>query len=209
MPFDIWPDPGPDSTAFLPGQLVIGEKFKRDADVVHDTRVTKANVSSANLELKRYGLDANKLMISGGTGATPVHLATGSSTAPIAVTLKDDKNCLNLTGLAKIKWQTRASLFHALRPVVKLADGTWLVGDHVDSNTMTFLESEFAFWGLRWVKLDIERVVTIYSPSWIEKPDLSKVDEVGFADLMPGSGDGAGGWVNVGQIEVWGWTVRR
>jgi hypothetical protein len=40
-------------------------------------------------------------------------------------------------------------------------DGTLLVGDHVDAPTTTFLESEFAFAGLRWMKLDIDRVVTI------------------------------------------------
>jgi hypothetical protein len=26
--------------------------------------------------------------------------------------------------------------------------------------------------------------------SWVENPDLSKVDEVGFVDLMPGTGTG-------------------
>jgi hypothetical protein len=44
--------------------------------------------------------------------------------------------------------------------------------------------------------------------SWV-RPDLSKVDEIGFADLMPGSGHGWGGFVNVGRIEVYGLSVRR
>jgi hypothetical protein len=39
--------------------------------------------------------------------------------------------------------------------------------------------------------------------------DLSKVDEVGFADLMPGSGHGAGGYVNVSTFEVYGRPVKR
>ena len=119
-------------------------------------------------------------------------------------------------GLPEIRWVTRASAFHVVRPVVRLADGTWLIGDHADSNTTTFLQSEFSLYGLRWVKLDIDRVVTtgVYGPvgdaaSWIEKPDLSKVDEVGFADLMPGTGHGSGGWVNVGHIEVYGQLVKR
>jgi hypothetical protein len=81
-------------------------------------------------------------------------------------------------------------------------DGTLLVGDHADASTM-FLESEFAFAGLRWTKLDMDRVVAIgrYGPlgepsNWADPPDLSKVDEVGFVDLMPGSGQGSGGWVS-------------
>jgi hypothetical protein len=36
-----------------------------------------------------------------------------------------------------------------------------------------------------------------------------KVDEVGFADLIPGSGHGAGGYVNVASFEVYGRPVKR
>ncbi len=39
--------------------------------------------------------------------------------------------------------------------------------------------------------------------------DLAKVDEIGFVDLMPGSGHGAGGWVDVAQIEVYAKAVAR
>ena len=66
----------------------------------------------------------------------------------------------------------------------------------------------------KWsVKLDPMRVVTLGSPGpfnqiWVT-PDLSKVDEVGFADLIPGSGHGTGGWVHVGSIEVYGKAVPR
>ena len=197
--------------------LVIKEDFRREPNAAGQTPVTAANVTSPNLELKVYGQDAKNLTISGAaTGATPINLWTGLSTAPVAATLRDKNNYLDLTGLARIRWNTRASAFHVVRPVVKLADGTWLVGDHADSSTTTFLTSEFALYGLRWVKLDIDRVVTtgVYGPvgdaaSWIEKPDLSKVDEVGFADLMPGTGHGSGGWINVGHIEVWGKAVPR
>ena len=197
--------------------LLFKEDFRREAGAQGQTPVTPANLVNANLELKVYGPDAKNLTISGAaTGTTPINLWTGLTTAPIAVTLRDKSNWLDLSGLARIHWNTRASAFHVVRPVVKLADGTFLVGDHADSSTTTFLDSEFALFGLRWVKLDPERVVTtgVYGPvgdaaSWIEKPDLSKVDEVGFVDLMPGTGHGSGGWVNVGHIEVWGKAVPR
>ena len=107
---------------------------------------------------------------------------------------------------------TRVSGFHVARPVVKLADGTWLVGDYGEgapsSNSTLFLESEFAVANIRWLPLDISRVVT-RGQAWVEKPDLSKVDEVGFADLLPGSGHGWGGFVNVGRFEVYGRPVKR
>jgi hypothetical protein len=94
---------------------------------------------------------------------------------------------------------------------VKLADGTWLVGDYAEgshsSNSTLFLESELSVASIRWLPLDITRVVT-RGQNWA-KPDLSRVDEVGFADLLPGSGHGWGGFVNVARIEVYGRPVPR
>ena len=43
----------------------------------------------------------------------------------------------------------------------------------------------------------------------VAKPDLTRVDEVGFADLMPGSGHGPGGYANVATFEVYGRPVTR
>jgi hypothetical protein len=45
--------------------------------------------------------------------------------------------------------------------------------------------------------------------TWIDHPDLTKVDAGGFAELLPGSGHGAGGYINVGRIEVYGNPVKR
>jgi hypothetical protein len=170
------------------------------------------------LELKLYGPSAGaadpdkRIWISG----PPSNIWTGMTTTPFAGTIRDKNNFVDLTGLAKVRWTTRASGFHAVRPVVKLADGSFYVGDHAEASTTTFLESEFAFAGLRWMKLDIDRIVTVgrYGPvgeasNWAEPPNLSKVDEVGFADLMPGSGHGSGGYVNVASFEVYGKPVKR
>ncbi|HSR06069.1 MAG TPA: hypothetical protein VLM42_02870 [Bryobacteraceae bacterium] len=198
--------------------VFIAEEWTRPANAKGQVPVAASNLSHQNLELKVYGTDAKNLTISGeaGNATGPLNLWTGMCTAPVAATLRDKNNYVDLTGLAKVRWVTRASGFHVVRPVVKLADGTMLVGDHVDASTTTFLESEFAFTGLRWIKLDPERVVTtgVYGPvgeasSWVENPDLSKVDEVGFADLMPGTGHGSGGWVNVARFEVYGKPVKR
>ena len=43
----------------------------------------------------------------------------------------------------------------------------------------------------------------------VEEPDLSRVDEIGFTDLMPGSGHGPGGWSDVAWIEVHCKPVKR
>jgi hypothetical protein len=44
---------------------------------------------------------------------------------------------------------------------------------------------------------------------WAPNVDLSRIDEVGFVDLMPGSGHGTGGYIQLGRIEVYGKTVPR
>ena len=44
---------------------------------------------------------------------------------------------------------------------------------------------------------------------WVPNPDLSKVEEIGFADLMPASGHGTGGYIQLGKIEVYDKTLSR
>jgi hypothetical protein len=57
------------------------------------------------------------------------------------------------------------------------------------------------------MKLDITRAVA--TGTTVEHVDLSKVDQIGFVDLMPGSGHGPGGWSDVAQVEVYGRPVTR
>jgi len=129
------------------------------------------------------------------------------------LTFRDKTSLLDLSGGAKIRWATKTSGFHGVRPVIKLADGSMFVGDVSSENVAMMAVSEFPVGTVRWVKLDPMRVVTLGSPGSFNQiwaaPDLSKVDEVGFADLMPGSGHGTGGWVHVGSIEVYGKAVPR
>ena len=113
----------------------------------------------------------------------------------------------DLTGLARIKMVTKVSGYHQVRPIVKLADGTMLVANRAEGSTVDWLESDIAVSELRWRKLDPARLVTV--GDWVEKPDLSRVDEIGFADLMPGSGHGQGGWSDVARVEVHAKSVKR
>ena len=163
-------------------------------------------LSNPNLELKVYG---KEVLLTGSPQDenNPVHLWTGVCTTPCAVALRDKNSFGDLTGLARIRWVTKVSGFHQVRPIVKLADGTWLVGDHTDGSTLDWLQSDFSVAEVRWLRLDINTVVT--KGNVVEKPDLSKVDEIGFVDLMPGSGHGPGGWIDVATIEVFGKSNRR
>jgi hypothetical protein len=158
-------------------------------------------LSNPNLELKLYG---KEVLLTGSASDenNPIHLWTGVCTTPCAVALRDRNNHGDLAGLA-----TKVSGFHQVRPIVKLADGTWLVGDHTDGSTLDWLQSDFSLAEVRWLRLDIATVIT--KGSIVDRPDLSRVDEIGFVDLMPGSGHGPGGWIDVAAIEVFGKPVKR
>ena len=174
--------------------------------------VSPQGVASPNLELLLFGTSSKEIQLvaagRGGSNTVPANLWTGTTTTPSAVALRDRNNFVDLSApLAKIRWVVRTSGFHQAWPIVKLADGTWLVGDRPSGLQSDFNENEITPIDLRWLKLDVERVVTV--GTWVERPNLSKVDAVGFADLMPGSGHGAGGYINVGRIEVYGTPVKR
>jgi hypothetical protein len=163
------------------------------------------------IQLAGYNQNPRPKQVVAGQPTDPPNLWTGVCSTGVAATLRDRSNFVDLTGLARVRWVTRTSGFHVVRPVLRLADGTWLVGDYGEgshsANSTLFLESEFAIANVRWLALDISRVVT--RGTWIEKPDLRRVDEIGFADLLPGSGHGWGGFVNVARIEVYGTPVKR
>jgi hypothetical protein len=171
--------------------------------------LTPASVTHANVEMKLYGPSSAELQLTGAAGneGNPVHVWTGLCTSACGLTLRDKASYVDLTGLARIKWNTKTSGFHQVRPMLKLADGTMLVGDYAASSTLDWLTSEFSVAGVHWLKLDPQRLVTVGNV--VENPDLSKVDEVGFVDLMPASGHGPGGWSDVAQFEVYGKAVKR
>ena len=116
------------------------------------------------IQLAGYNQNPPPAKVAAGQATDPPNLWTGVCQTPVAATLRDRNNYVDLTGLARIRWMTRVSGFHVVRPIVKLADGTWLVGDYGEgapsTNSTLFLQSEFAVANVRWLPLDITRVVT-------------------------------------------------
>jgi hypothetical protein len=174
----------------------------------HPVDVNQA-LSNPNLELKLYGPTGKEILMTGAATDenNPIHLWTGMCTTPCAFTLRDKNNFADMTGLARIKMLTKTSGFHKVAPIVKLADGTMLIADKFEGSPVDWLESDLAVSEMRWRKLDPDRIVTV--GDWVNAPNLSRVDEIGFADLMPGSGHGQGGWSDVAWIEVYAKPVKR
>ena len=172
---------------------------------------SQAIVASPNLTLSLYGpsgKDITLVNVRGSAGVYPLNLWTGVTTSPVGATLKDRDSYVDLSdAMAKIRWVVRTSGFHQIRPLIKLADGTFLVGDRTTGPQADFDESDISIVDVHWMKVDAARMVTV--GNIVDRPDLHRVDEIGFADLMPGSGHGNGGWVNVAKIEVFGRPVKR
>ncbi len=166
------------------------------------------SVTNPALELKLYG-ESHAIQVTGKSGddANPMHTWSGECESGCGFALRNKENMADLSGLARIRVNTKTSGFHQVRPMIKLADGTWLVGDRADGNPKDWLLSEYLVSDVKWLKLNIEKMVTV--GNYIENPDLTKVDEIGFADLLPGSGHGPGGWSDVAQIEVFAKPVKR
>lgn len=184
-----------------PPPLFMKETWK---EVAGNVPVTQAVVVNPDLHLTLYGTGKEDFGITS-EGNVP-HIWTGLCATACALTLSQKDNFVDLTGKARIRWYSKTSGFHEVRPVLKLADGTLLVGDHVDAHT-DYLESEFFVSEVHWLKLDAATVRT--KGTLLDKVDLSKVDAVGFADLSPGSGHGTGGYSDVAWIEVYGKPVKR
>lgn len=179
--------------------------------------IVQGNVADPNVLVHWYGEAAKQLLTSGSPDnpGRPFSAWSGECEGPFAITFSQKDNMVDLTGLAKMRWVVKTSGFHVVRPVIKLADGTMLVGDVAASAPPMMTELEFTFAGVRWVQLDPERIVTLADGAglsgeiWVDDVDLSQVDEIGFADLMPASGHGAGGFIHLGTIEVFGKVVPR
>jgi hypothetical protein len=159
--------------------------------------------------LKLYGPTAKEFLVAGSptNESNPVHPWNGMCTGPCGLTLRHKTNQVDLTGMASIKWLTKMSGLHQVRPLIRLAGGQLLVGDVADGSNAGWQEREIPIAGIKWYVVDPARAVT--TGNAVANPDLGKVDEVGFIDLMPGSGHGPGGWADVAKIEVYGRAVPR
>jgi hypothetical protein len=188
-----------------PGAKPVGQGDGTD-DVV--TRLTAANlpivVANKQLELKVYGKDGYLVRTAQHQGRND--LWSGMATTPVAVTLRHKTNYVDLTGLARVRWIVRTNSVSLLHPIVKLADGTYIVARRAIDTGGEFLMVELSFNDLKWFKLDPEKVVPGVE---VKNPDLTRVDEIGMAYLAPGGGHGTASSINLSDVEVYAKPVPR
>ena len=134
----------------------------------------------------------------------PFYIWSGECKANWAATLRHSKKLVDLSGgSAVVKFRSRQSGFRQLRIILKLDDGTWLVSDQAAGYTEDWSESEWKISDVRWRKLNIDDVV---EGAPFQKPDLTRVTEIGSTDLMRGGGTPASSRID--WLEVYGKGVN-
>lgn len=149
------------------------------------TPATQEHVANPDLILSIHGpgRDGVKKSHHDKPADDPYYIWSGTAEGNWALSLRHKQAFADLTGLAKVRWRSKQAGYRHLRIIVKLADGQWLVSDAADGESLDWREMEFPIGGIRWRRLDIKKII---EGARVERPDLSRVDEIGFTDLMTG-----------------------
>ena len=187
---------------YRPG-MIIREDWK---EIPAEIPVTQKHVNNPNLILKLYGPGKDSIKKSNHVAPSddPYYIWSGQCTKNWALALMHRTHQVNLTEYAKIKWRTKQYGFRELHILLKLADGSWLVSKQGDPASSDWRVREYNLKDISWYSIDME---TITERNLVENPDLSKVDEIGFTDLMPGGRSTA--CSRLDWLEVYGYLVPR
>lgn len=168
--------------------------------------VTQEHVANPDLLMSLHGPGRNGIKKShhDQPADDPYYVWSGECQGNWALSLRHRGALMDLTGLAKIRWRSKQAGFRLLRIIIKPARGGWLVSDQYDGASNDWRVREFNISDIRWRQLNIESVV---EGAWEERPDLSRVEEIGWTDLMPGGRSIA--CSRLDWIEVYGKPVPR
>ncbi|MCE5344910.1 MAG: hypothetical protein LLG13_01315 [Bacteroidales bacterium] len=181
--------------------------FREDwKEIPAATPVTQQHVSNKDLVLGLYGpgCDSIKKSHHDPVIGDPYYIWSGPCQGNWAVTLKNKKAYVDLSGYAKIIWRSKQSGFRCLHLIIKLADGTWLVSKQSDDLSKDWRIHEINIMDIDWYNLNISSVI---EERPVNNVNLSKVDEIGFTDLMTGGASAA--CSRLDWIEVYGKPVAR
>jgi len=179
--------------------------------------MTQENLGNQQLRLHIYG---NADEIRKTFHPDEDYTYTGETTTNWALTVSDPATLWDLSGDGRVRFRTRNSGYRFLHVVVRVADGNYYVSEQGAGESTAWIDTDFILSNLTWRNLmmtdtptnasnrrspDPKRVPII--PTSRATPDLSRVTEVGFSDLM------AGGWIpatsRVQAFELWGKAVPR
>jgi hypothetical protein len=179
--------------------------------------MTQANLGNQHLRLHIYG---NADEIRKTFHPDEDYTYTGETTTNWALTVSDPKVHWDLSGDGRVRFRTRNSGYRFLHVVIRTADDAYFVSEQGAGESTAWIDTDFILSNLTWRNLlmtdrptnasnrrspDPARVPIV--PTSRATPDLTRVAEVGFSDLM------AGGWIpatsRVQAFELWGKAVPR
>lgn len=168
--------------------------------------VDQSHVENPNLILGLYGPGCDSIKKSHHPQPIddPYYVWSGLCKDTWLVTLKDKNAFVDLSNYAKVIWRSKQEGLRRLHLVLKLADGTWLVSKQSDGPSKDWRIHQFNLSDIDWFHLNIKDIV---ETTHADNPDLSKVDEVGFTDLMRGGISRA--CSRLDWIEVYGKRIDR
>ncbi len=168
--------------------------------------VTQEHVSNPGLVMTRHGPGEAGIKKShhDQPADDPYYIWSGEAEGTWAISLRHQNHWVDLTGLARIRWRSKQAGFRLLRIILKTSQGEWLVSDQYDPASSDWLVREFNVADIRWRRLNVKSLV---EGAWVDKPDLTRIEEIGWTDLMRGGGSIA--CSRLDWIEVYGKPVPR
>lgn len=152
--------------------------------------ITQAHITNPDLIMGIYGPGCDSIKKSHHEKPVddPYYVWSGLCPGNWAFTLKHKKAYADLSSFAKIRWRSEQAGLRNLYIILKLADGKWLISDQFAGPSKDWKIFEFNIAEINWHTLDIKKVI---EGRIAPNPDLTKVDEIGFTDLMIGGGSNA------------------
>ena len=158
--------------------------------------MTQENLGNQHLKLHLYG-DIEGIRKTMHT--TEDYTYTGETRNTWMITVSDPKNYFDLTLPGKVMLRTRNTGFRLTHIVIRTADGNFFVSEEGSGESRAWMNRDYILADLHWRAIAMEDRPTTVNPNRpmdpkrqvivatnVGTPDLSKVDEIGFTDLLPG-----------------------
>jgi hypothetical protein len=176
--------------------------------------MTQAHLSNRNLILHLYGDVAG---IRKSAHPAENYTYTGETVTNWGITLSDPAALWDLSGKGKVMLKTRNSGWRFTHIMLKTADGKWYVSEEGNPESSLWIEREYILADLHWRNLVMADTPTNRSnqrqpiptrqpivPASAASPDVTRVEEIGFTDLMPG------GWIpSSTRVNAWAVYGKR
>ncbi|GHB72608.1 hypothetical protein GCM10007390_28360 [Persicitalea jodogahamensis] len=183
--------------------LFFREDFK---ETPAETPVTQEHLTNNDLVMTLYGPGKDSIRKShhDKPADDPYYIWSGVCQGNWAVAIKHRTKYVDLSRQGKISWRSKQSGYRQLHVILKLADGTWLVSQPLDPESGDWRVREFNISDMKWMGLNIESVIETKP---VVNADLTKVEEIGWTDLMRGGRSPASSRLD--WIEVSGFPVGK